>query len=291
MGFGAKVLADSLSPAGVRLTTLEVTMPRIVLAEFNTHRMFSRSSASSRAIPVPDRIAAVRRDPFIPAAFGKNQRGMQAATTLAEGETKEALSAWTSAMDTALFYAGRLAELEVHKQLANRLLEPFSWHTVIVTATEWQNFWGLRISPLAQPEIAEPARLMKLAMDASVPKPVPYGGWHLPLVPDLEELQSFLSPEEVCKVSVARCARVSYLTHDGKRDVQADVKLFERLASNGHMSPLEHVATPLGWEGNVGSEVAPGWETSAFSGNFRGWKQLRKDYPHEADFSAREAST
>jgi thymidylate synthase ThyX len=290
MGFGAKVLADSVSPAGVRLTTLEVTMPRIVLAEFNTHRMFSRSSASSRAIPVPDRIAAVRRDPFIPAAFGKNQRGMQAGEVLTDTEANRALSVWRESIDTALFHAGRLAELEVHKQLANRLLEPFSWHTVIVTATEWDNFWGLRISPLAQPEIQEPARLMRLVMDASTPTPVPYGGWHLPLVPDREglELDGF-SVSDVCKVSVARCARVSYLTHDGKRDPKADLGLFERLAGNGHMSPLEHVARPIAPE-----EQEPGGfgvMEPQFVGNFRGWRQLRKDYPHESDFSARTVTS
>lgn len=223
MSFAAKVLADSVSPAGVRLTTLEVVIPRIVLAEYNTHRVFSRSSASSRAIPVEKRIASVRDNPFIPSSFGRNQRGMQAGEALTGQEAHDAEYAWLSAARAACHWAGELAKAGVHKQYANRLLEPFLWHTVICTSTEWSNFWGLRISPLAQPEIAEPARLMKLAMDESTPAPVDVGQWHLPLMPDLEELRKTFTVERLCQISAARCARVSYLTHDGKRDPTADI--------------------------------------------------------------------
>jgi thymidylate synthase ThyX len=273
MSFEAKILADSISPVGVRLTTLEVTMPRIVLAEYNTHRVFSRSSASSRAIPVEKRIAAVRENPFIPSAFGRNQKGMQAGEALTGKAAEDAEYAWLSAARAACHWAGELSKADVHKQYANRLLEPFLWHTVICSSTEWSNFWGLRISPLAQPEIAEPARLMKAAMDASVPVALEEGRWHTPLVPDLADLEKTYTLEEILKVSAARCARVSYLTHDGVRDVAADLALFERLVSSGHMSPLEHVATAT--------------PTKKFIGNFRGWHQLRKFQTLEDDFSAR----
>lgn len=277
MGYSARVLADSVSPAGHRLTTLEVTMPRIVLAEFNTHRMFSRSSASSRAIPVEKRILAVELDPFIPEAFGKNQAGMQASATLDETETTKAREVWVEAMQDACDHARSLAKLGVHKQLANRLIEPFCWHTVIVTATEWPNFWGLRISPLAQPEIQEPARLMKAAMDVSTPEKLNYGEWHTPLVPDRIQLEvAGYTRRQVAEVSAARCARVSYLTHDGKRDPAADLALYQKLVSSGHMSPLEHVATP-----NTGTQA------HEFVGNFFGWFQLRKSIPGEQDFSLR----
>lgn len=278
MGYAAKVLADSLSPAGVRLTTLEVTMPRIVLAEFNTHRMLSRNSASSRAIPVEKRIAAVRADPFIPDAFGRNQKGMQAEENLDSAETEHAKDMWVSALADALGWAERLARNGVHKQLTNRLLEPFSWHTVIVTATEWDNFFALRCSPMAQPEIRRPAELMREAMAASSPRKLRDGQWHLPLVVDGD--LEFEYPQLI-KLSVARCARVSYLTHDGKRDPEADLVLYDRLASSGHMSPMEHVARPM-TPSDYGVYVD---HRQHFCGNFRGWVSHRKGLPDEAVFT------
>ena len=146
MSYSAKVLADSISPDGVRLTTMEVTFPRIVLAEFNTHRMFSRNSASSRAIPVEKMIQRVLDDPFSPVWWGKNQSGMQAAEELSGEALRLARQHWLDARDFAiscvrLFQA---PEISLHKQIANRLLEPFLWHTVVVTATEWENFFALR---------------------------------------------------------------------------------------------------------------------------------------------------
>lgn len=277
MGFAAKILADSLSPDGVRLTTMEVTFPRIVLAEFNTHRMLSRNSASSRAIPVEKRIAAVHADPFIPAAFGKNQPGMQASTDLLDNEAWWALQAWKNACENALTFAAELARLGVHKQLANRLLEPFLWHTVIVSATEWSNFFALRCHKDAQPEIRTVAVMMRDALESGSPVSLHRGHWHLPLV-DAEEIgdQNRVGSIEFWKkVSVGRCARVSVLTHDGKRDLVADVELCERLQVAGHMSPFEHVARPL--------ERVDAAHT--FCGNFRGWVQYRKELPHEDDFS------
>lgn len=281
MGFKVEVLRDSVSPAGVRLTTLVVTLPRIVLAEFNTHRMLSRNSASSRAIPVEKRIAAVQEDPFIPEVFGKNRPGMQATEDLSAGASKAALVAWRGACADAVARARQLAQVGVHKQLANRVLEPFLWHTIVVTATEWSNFFALRCHPDAQPEIRRAAEMMREAMSSSTPLPVGFGGWHLPFVDD-EEAEAIYADgftrEQVAEVSAARCARVSYLTHDGVRSVAEDCALALRLREAGHMSPFEHAATP---------QAA---DSPSFVGNFRGWVQLRKMFRSEADFSQRGVS-
>ena len=268
IGYRCAVLADSVSPANVRLTTLQVRFPRIVLAEFNTHRMFSRNAASSRAIPVEKRIAEVRADPFIPAAFGANKRGMQAGDPLTGAQADSARVAWLQAATQACDRAEEMSAAGVHKQWANRLIEPFTWVEDIVTATEWANFYALRISEHAQPEIRTAAEYMKAAMDASEPTLVIPHMWHLPLV--TEEDRAEFTPMDCARLSAARCARVSYLTHEGKRDPTADFALARRLQENGHMSPFEHPARPSADAG--------------FVGNFRGWVQLRKTLPNEEVF-------
>lgn len=277
MGYAAKILKDSVTADGARLTTFEVTIPRIVLAEFNTHRMLSRNSASSRAIPVEKRIAAVESDPFVPEAFGRNQKGMQAAEELADQDAADARAAWMFAATDACRHARRLAGIGVHKQLANRLLEPFLWHTVIASATEWDNFFALRDNAAAQPEIAKPVRLMRAALAESEPSRLRFGQWHTPFV-DFDEAASLaaagFSADEILLVSVGRCARVSYLTHDGIRDPRADVDLALRLRSSGHMSPFEHVAQAYALD-----------LAHEFVGNFRGWKQYRKTIRNEHNFA------
>jgi thymidylate synthase ThyX len=300
MSFSARVIADSISPACVRLTTIEVTFPRIVLAEFNTHRMFSRNSASSRAIPVEKMLAKVKEDPFSPVYWGKNQKGMQAEKELTPEEQEEARYEWLHARDYAIYEEEKMLALGIHKQITNRLLEPWLWHTVIVTATEWDNFWGLRCDPMAQPEIKYAAEMMRTAFLTSTPSVVDYGDWHLPLIEPSEVfdlLVSGMSIENVCKVSIGRCARVSYLTHDGKRDPKADIELCERLEGSGHMSPLEHAARPMGIDDAEKAILAiPGVKavdrldidvTKMFSGNFRGWVQARKMVAYEDNFLAR----
>jgi thymidylate synthase ThyX len=290
MTHAAKILADSVSPDGVRLTTMEVTFPRIVLAEMNTHRMLSRNSASSRAIPVEKMIRMVDEHSFVPTHWGKNQKGMQAEVEIAD-ERDEAIGTWLEARDHAVHCAMHLLRLGVHKQIANRLLEPFMWHTCIVTATEFSNFFHLRCHRDAHPEIQRAAELMRDAMEKSKPHFCPYGQWHVPLI-QMEEAESFAPPELMeaddwewlCKVSVGRCARVSYLTHDGVRDPRADVELCERLLASGHMSPFEHVARPMTFEDLSSDEKAR--EVSLrgkFRGNFRGWVQYRKQIPNEHD--------
>jgi thymidylate synthase ThyX len=280
MGYACKVICDSITAGSdVRLTTLEIAFPRIVLAEFNTHRQFSRNSASSRAIPVEKRIAAVEADPFIPEQFGRNQRGMQAGEALEGEEARAALEVWELAIEDAINRARLLARRGVHKQLANRLIEPFCWHTVVVTATEWSNFFGLRCNPAAQPEIQTIAGMMRTSMQESSPSLVGLGGWHLPYVRGYEDV-GYVQPgapsRQWARISAARCARVSYLTHEGAHDPAADLLLADKLEAPGHMSPFEHPAFVCEGHGE-------------WIGNFRApWHQLRKLLPNEADFSKRE---
>lgn len=319
-GTWARVLADSVCPEGIRLTTLLVRLPRIVLAELNTHRKLSRGCASSRAIPVEKRIMAMETDPFVPNAFAANQRGMVAGEALDAESQDEAKADWEGAMHHMSRSARLLASRGVHKQWANRLIEPFSYVEVIITATEWSNFFALRISPHAQPEIREAAEAMKAAMDASTPQPLDpnshwqRGRWHLPLVDERDfrdvevagQVDANTGIPLIVKLSVARCARVSYLTHEGKRDIAADFRLHDQLVSNGHMSPMEHAAEPFSpneWrqirqvQDSIkirisNKALARRLSTSLeFDGNFRGWTQYRKVIPFEADFGARPKDT
>ena len=270
MAFSARVLLDSRSAAGARLTTFEVRYPRFIHSELMTHRVFSRNAASSRAIPIKKMIAAVREDPALPVYWGRNQTGMSAREEIAPDVAERAREEWQAALEDALRHAERLAskDIDLHKQLVNRLLEPFAWITVIITATEWTNFFTQRCHPDAQPEIKHIAEMMLSAYRASAPAPVAAGSWHLPLIQDDER---DLPDDLLCKLSVARCARVSYLTHDGTRDHDRDLELYERLlggGANGHWSPFEHVATP-----------AP--SADQWSANFAGWEQYRKRFPQE----------
>ena len=262
MGFDAKVIKDSISEdTGVRLTTLQVTFPRFVLAEVNTHRSFSRNSASSRAIPTPKLIERVEQDPFVPSEWGINRAGMQADDNLDEYMAQMARSEWLAARDSAVEHVRALQGLKVHKQLVNRPLEPFLWHTAIISATEWDGFFEQRFSPGAQPEFRITAEKMQEALNGSTPTVVGFDGWHIPWIqPDEEDLPLLTR----IKLGVARSARVSYLTHDGIRDLDKDIELFEKLrdARPPHYSPFEHVATPA-----VDHE---------FHANFRSWIQTRR---------------
>lgn len=301
----AKILADSISPDGVRLTTFEITFPRIVLAEFNTHRTFSRNSASSRAIPVKKMLKRVEENPYIPSTWGKNQRGMRALEEVDEETAALAKDAWLRARDDMVAQVRGLLELGIHKQLTNRLLEPWMWHTVIVTATEWSNFYNLRNNPEAHPAIQVVAWLMQELYDAKKPKPIGCDEWHLPLI--MPEDSDWLDPlrgqqkywDTAVKISCARCARVSYLTHDGKRDLEKDLELYDMLLQSGHMSPFEHTARPASftdlpdssWKWSATEGEAKEAAAKHFFGNFKGWVQHRKLIPGEADILAHRKGT
>jgi thymidylate synthase ThyX len=236
----AKVLADSCF-GGSRLTTLEVTFHRYVLAEFNTHRAFSRNGASSRAIPVSHLINKVIDSRVQPLEWGKNQKGMSASEELNDATQQMAWETWELAKQDAIHAAEVLTELGVHKQIVNRLLEPFLPMTMIVTSlyTGYTNFLEQRLHPAAQPEIRELAKVMKFALDNSHPLKLSYGDWHIPYRGD----DAFVSPS-LLLACVGRCARVSYLNHNGSKSHDDDVRLGSKLllAEPPHLSPFEHIA-------------------------------------------------
>jgi len=269
MAFKALVLADSVSPCGARLTTFEATYPRCIHSEIMTHRQMSRNAASSRAIPVATLIAQIEDDPFIP-DFRLNQKGMQAGGELDEAAAAVAREKWLAARDAALATARELQGLEIHKQYVNRILEPWMWITVIMSATEWANFFTLRVHPAAEPSFRRIAAMMYRLYKTSEPKALDHGEWHLPLVRDEDWDDQRFMEMGPSKISAGRCARVSYLTHDGRRDLSADLSLYEKLLENVHMSPMEHPAmcVPAG--------------AYADTGNFHpAFLQLRKTIPGE----------
>jgi len=263
MSYCVRVVLDSISPAGVRLTTIELTVPRFVLAEVNTHRAFSRNSASSRAIPTAKFIDRAMTNPVIPLEWGANQKGMSATELLPIEVATEAKAEWLAARDDAVRHATNLLKLNVHKQIANRLLEPFMWHTMVITATDWANFFAQRLSG-AQPELMKGARLTFNALAESAPRPLRSDEWHLPFIQSDEFELPLLDRQQI---SVARSARTSYLTHNGVRDLADDYRLFNFLQSQGHWSPFEHQARPL--------------DRKEWSGNFYGWQQFRKLFANE----------
>lgn len=255
----ATIILDSVSPKGARIVTAKWTFPRFILAECNTHRLFSRNAASSRAIPSARLISIVEDSPFVPIAFTRNQRGMQGGA-LEETADEEARRIWLEASRSMAGYAKQLSELQVHKQHANRLLEPFLYTTYLVTATEWDNFFLQRASEHAQPEFAELAYKMLAALNESEPvrrtEHIPFGDQ---MPEDLDNLPKY-------KVAVARCARVSYDNFDGTRNIERDLDLYERLSNDRHLSPLEHVAFAFFEDPYKRSD------------NFVGWMSYRKRY-------------
>jgi thymidylate synthase ThyX len=262
----AKIVADSASENGDRITSFELHYPRFILAELNTHRAFSRSTASSRAIPVKKMLGQVLNDPFVPLYWGKNQPGMQANEELEPLRKKSCEEQWLTSRFDAIKAVENLLGLGLHKQIANRLLEPWMWTTTILTATEFGNFYALRDHESAEPHMHALAQAMLAAHMESRPKHLERGQWHLPYVtvdgsPSDDEYTTLI------KLSVARCARVSYMNHDGTDpDPVADIALHDRLLEAGHMSPMEHQATPT---------------PSLRSGNLVGWTQYRKTIPGE----------
>lgn len=261
----AKIIEDSISPHGIRLTTFQLQYHRYIHGEFMTHRVFSRNASSSRAIPVMTMLKQVWNDPAMPVHWGANMPGMQAKDQLTGWRAKVARGLWRAAGKVACVFAYGLSKVGLHKQVANRILEPWQLIHVIITATEFANFFELRDHADAQPEIRVLAKAMREAYKANAPTRRIFGEWHLPYI-SYEERLAF-SFGELIKASAARCARVSYLTHDGVKPVIAkDIALYERLVGSApiHASPVEHQATPQMY-------------AAVWGGNLRGWHQHRQD--------------
>jgi thymidylate synthase ThyX len=273
LSYDVQILADSLAPNGVRLTTFQLKYPRMIHAEFMTHRAISRNASSTRAIPTARMIEWVEKDPAMPVYWGRNQKGMQAEEELPETIRQGCTAEWLLARDRAVTTARRLLELGVHKQIASRVLEPWAHINIVATATSWANFFALRCHPAAMPEIQVLAVKMARAYQASKPARLRIGAWHLPYITpeewaDILDLgESIERLARLVKLSVARCARVSYRTFDGKpANPDDDIRLHDQLLENGHWSPFEHQAQAA-------------YQASERSGNFQGWLQYRQRLP------------
>lgn len=292
MSTSAKIIADSITYEGDRLTTFEVTLHRFVLAELNTHRVFSRNSASSRAIPVAKQIQRIEQEPAIPLSWPAEQKGMQGGQELDLGGAQAAQNVWLRARTSAVADAKSLMRTGVHKSVVNRILEPFMWHTVVITSTAWQNFFDLRANPMAQPEIRVAAEEMLKVFEHNEPTLIGEGQWHLPYIQGEEYSQHDIPT--LVQISAARCARVSYLTQAGVRDPQEDINLYKRLTSATpmHASPLEHVATPSPTNKHtvvISSIEEPDKElelTLPVYGNLVGWHQHRFDVEAAKQYKA-----
>lgn len=301
----AEIIQDSINPVGNRLTTFVLEYPRFIHAELLTHRVFSKNSASSRAIPIEKMIKQIEENPAMPEYWGKNQSGMQAKEELDDiekniitnyeekgtshwnhnclvSEKEAAKRIWLTARNKAISFALELNKLGLHKQISNRLLEPWFHIRVILSGTEFENFFALRAHEFAQPELQKLAYLMLEEYNKSQPKQLKEGEWHIPFGDKIDEkrlyiffddgsgcvhLNSLEWKEELnklkIKIAVARCARVSYFNYEGKDDYEADIKLCDRLfgANPKHLSPTEHIAQAL--------------DKSEKIGNYIGWKQYR----------------
>lgn len=264
----AKVIAHSRTPGSPDLITLQVRFPWWLLPEMNTHRVFSRNYGSTRAIPITKLIEEAIHDPALPEVWTSHQPGMQGGSDLTHTQVACAEEQFFKARDAAVSAVRVMKDLNIAKQNANRLLMPFIHVEGIVTATERQNFFDLRCHPDADPTMRALAEAMRDAIEASEPKRLFAGEWHLPYISDLELRKVFagtLSRADLPMISAARCARVSYLRHDGQQpSVEDDLTLAERLLASKHMSPFEHQARVTGDDG------------TALWGNFTGWDQFRK---------------
>ena len=256
MTITAKVIAHSRYAGSPDLITLECRYPRFIHAEFMTHRVFSRNASSSRAVPVARMIQDVLDDPAMPVAWGSNKPGMQAGEELSGDDLHAVKGYWMAARKHAVDMARGLAAHGAHKQIVNRILEPFAHISVVCTATDWDNFFALRCHPDADPTMRALAEAMRDAIAASEPR---HAWLHVPYVSGAEVMEH--GRYAAMMISAARCARVSYLNHDGTApDIEKDLALAKRLLDSRHMSPFEHQAY-----------AAP----ERYNRNFTGWLQHR----------------
>lgn len=285
MGIEVKIIADSISHMGKRITTFQLKYQRFFHSEVMTHRMLSRNASSSRAIPVAKIISQVWNDPAMPVYWGKNKAGMQAASELTGWRKALAKAVWTGTGKIACVAAWCMMKVGMHKQISNRILEPWQYISVVVTATEWDNFFALRDHKDAQPEFRVLAHEMKEAMLWSTPTELKAWEWHLPYMSadEIRNAEMTGTYSSLPKRSAARCARVSYNKHDGtKPTFDEDMELYDQLMTRPftdkrgntygdgdpiHASPIEHQAYPQPYVTQ---------DPILASGNFIGWVQFRK---------------
>jgi len=296
-GISAKIVADSISSVnGKRITTFELEYPRFIHSEFMTHRLFSRNAASSRAIPVEKVIEQVEDNPAMPIHWGINQPGMQADDEHEDIESCK--GAWKEFAGAVCDTAEVFNEQKLHKQIVNRILEPYQFIKVVLTATEYDNFFWLRCHSDSQPEIRELADCMYKARQQNIPQELDPGEWHVPYVDYTKELgytipvdndyengRIDLTEEEALKVSASCCAQVSYRVLDNS--VEKACKIYDQLVESKpvHASPFEHQATPMLYPEQIDGIIVEEGAThidrfgKTWSGNFKGWIQHRQLIP------------
>lgn len=299
--YTANMVLDSVSIQGHRLSTIHVHMPRMILAEMNTHRALSKNTRSTRAVPTKVLIEEVRTNPYIPLLWLKNRPGMQGGDLMTEREAAVCECDWRHGARQAAALAHDLFDNGLHKQWAGRPLEPYMWVDTLLSGTEWANFMALRDHGDAQPEFQLIAQRIRDCLDDSTPRILKPGQWHLPYVDLYGDLSDGgiqdqiinavcgtggVGPREIdmcidlaTEISAARCARISVKPFDGEDTIEAELARFTKLvlAHPVHASPTEHQATPDEWI--EVSEVASGWEHPELHGNFIGWIQHRKLIP------------
>lgn len=288
----ATCVADSISPDGIRLLAIQGRIPETIWNEVLTHRMFSRNSSSSRAVPVAKWIAEARskEQRVTPIRWGQNQRGMQQGEELTGDALRLLQNIWDHAAMDAAYHAERMVRQNAHKEIVNQILKPYVHANVVVTATEWMNFFGLRLDQAAKPEIRLFAELIWEIWNEHEPTLLRLGEWHLPFLDDDESFngtpwRKLGDYNTLAMISAARCARISYTSHEtGRRStVDEDLALAARLVADGHWSPFEHQATPDSRDYEL--ELLFGdkrWWNLNEHGNFRGWRQFRKMFANEA---------
>lgn len=271
MSTKVKIISDSVSQVGKRITTFELRYPRAVHAELMTHRQFSRNASSTRAINLQKQIQYILDDPYIPSHWGKFQPGMQAYTEFPECDIEFLKEEWLKARDDVVYRVKRMADTGLHQQVAGRLLEPWAHISVLVTATEWDNWYALRTDKAAHPDIQVLANRMLDAHNTNIPRLLRDDEWHLPYVTEDEKAE--WGDDALLKFSVARCARVSYMNHDKSNpDPVKDIELHDRLLQSKHMSAFEHCAYPLQFSQQP-------------SANFFGWRQYRSNIKDECCYN------
>ena len=302
----AKVIADSISDNGHRMTSFELNFHRYVLAEHNTHRMLSKNAASSRAIPVKSVIEQIKKEPALPVHWGTNNAGMQSKSEMSLEDQLIATQKWLDAMNMMTDIALDLSDkngLNMHKQNVNRLIEPFSMTKAVVSGTSFGNLLNLRDHEDAQPEFQVLAKCIRECLNQSVPVVLKPGEWHLPYVVckrntnDIMEYwldeNTQLDLDTARKISASCCAQVSYRKLDDS--IEKALQIFDMLHledpnnKQKHVSPVEHQATPM--HGLNRSFIPDTWEKgithvrkngSLWSGNLEGWIQYRQLIPNEA---------
>ena len=262
------VLASQNANTGTVLWTFKLKMPKSYLAQLNTHRLFSRNASSSRAVPVATMIKNIKTDTVLPMEWVKNKKGMFGTEEIEEAQQQSATDFWLYSLERQLEIVTQLMYLDVHKQYVNRLLEPYVNAEVLLSATQWANFIALRADHATQPELQSITNQIKFIQANTQPKVLTIGEWHLPFITSIEE---YLPLDIKQKISVARCARVSYYLKDTCElsDTDKDIKLFNRLKESGHWSPFEHIATP--------------YRDNVMCGNYLSWIQLRHSFDDSHD--------